>query len=479
MVSRSAERGATAGPVLFLRGCGPDRADLVALVVYPSDMHPGDLVTECGTFPPELIHRRSGPDVLRYTFALPARADAWYELDGERYPVDAAYGADLRLAYVSCNGQEHGDLDRPSETRNLMWHRLADRHREAPLHLLLHGGDQLYADEVTLAHPLSRNWPDEVPRDIGEPARLELASALGDAFFLRYVKQLAQPHVSWLQARVPSLSMWDDHDICDGWGSLPHDKLDSPLGRTLFATAREHFLLFQCGVGPGALPNFFLDATGQSLTWSVRLPGLHLIAPDLRSERRRDRIIGDRGWRLLRDALSRVEDGKVLLLSSVPVLGPRLSLVERVMHLSPRMEKYEDDLRDQWQSRAHRAEWQALLHDLIALHGREGVSITILSGEIHLATRGTMQTPAGDIHQLVASGVSHPPPPRAYARALGALASFGEGPLRGHRIRLHPLPGKRRTYTAERNYLTLERTRGEWTASWDLEESATTLPLAI
>src|SRR3546814_1323896 len=55
--------------------------------------------------------------------------------------------------------------------------------------------------------------------------------------------------------------------------------------------------------------------------------------------------------------------------------------------------------------------------------------VTVLSGEIHLATRGTMDTPEGPLHQLVASGISHPAPPTAYARALGLLARFGEAPL--------------------------------------------------
>lgn len=467
------------GPILFLRGCAPGRVDVVALIVRPPDVETGDLTTELGVWPPELIHQRCGYDVLCYNFTLPGKVDAWYELAGERYQVNAAYEADLRLAYVSCNGQEHGDLDRPSEMRNRMWRRAAERHKSAPFNLLLHGGDQLYADEATRAHPISERWPNDVPEDITPSQQAEVESALKDAFFQRYVKQLAQPHFAWLLARVPSLAMWDDHDICDGWGSLPPRKLDSPLGRSIFAAAREHFLLFQLGAGPGSVPSICIDKTGQSLSWSVKLPGVHLIAPDLRSERRPDRIIGDQGWPLLQDAFSRVQEGKVLLLSSVPVLGPRLSLVERLLRLTPRMEKYEDDLHDQWQSRAHREEWQTFLRELIAMHERENTSVTVLSGEIHLATRGTMETAAGDMHQLVASGISHPPPPRSYARALGALASFGEGPLRNHRIRLHPLPGTRGIYTAERNYLVVEKTQDRWTASWDLENTLATPLLDI
>src|SRR5699024_2160903 len=171
--------------------------------------------------------------------------------------------------------------------------------------------------------------------------------------------------------------------------------------------------------------------------------------------------------------------GKVLLLSSVPALGPRLSLIERLMQVTPWLEKYESDLRDQWQSRRHRDEWRRFLSALIETHDRHGVSVTALSGEIHLATRATMRTDGGDLHQLIASGIAHQPPPKAYALALGALARLGEAPLARHPITLRPLPGRSGIYVCERNFLVLEREGGRWSASWDLEESGPTPPLPI
>lgn len=125
---------------------------------------------------------------------------------------------------------------------------------------------------------------------------------------------------------------------------------------------------------------------------------------------------------------------------------------------------------DQWQSRSHRLEWQRLLEGLQrrAVEGRN--TVTVLSGEIHLATRGEVSFTDGTVmHQLVASGISHPPPPRLYARLLGYLAALGEDPLAGRPIRLKALPGRRQIYTAERNYAVVTR-RGElWQAEWELE----------
>jgi hypothetical protein len=169
-----------------------------------------------------------------------------------------------------------------------------------------------------------------------------------------------------------------------------------------------------------------------------------------------------------------------LLLSSVPLLGPRLSVLEALMVVIPRMQKYEDDLRDQWQSRAHRDEWRRILRLVRDMARRDGHDLTSISGEIHLAARAVMDLGGGlHLNQLVASGISHRAPPKAWARFLGALAALGEDPLPDHPIRIRPLPGQKSRYIAERNYLILERASGQWSARWDLEVSGMTAPLPL
>jgi hypothetical protein len=467
------------GPTLYLRGHAAGRLDLAAVVIDLPGRRRGDLVSEFGSHSPERIGGRDGRDMLRYRFSVPDRAGAWYTLGGERFEVTAGFEGDLRIAFVSCNGQELGDRQRSEAERNLMWRRLMEQHGAQPFQLILHGGDQLYADEVTRAHPLSADWPRSMPEDIDDAQIPGLREALESEFFRRYLAQLAQPEFAWLSARVPSLAMWDDHDICDGWGSLPEHKLDSILGRCVFAAARASFLQFQFGAAPDEVPDICPDRTGTSLGWCVELPGLTVIAPDLRSERRPTQVMGERGWDVLLQALDAAPSGRLLVLSSVPALGPRLSLVERAMSFTPWMEKYEDDLRDQWQSRAHRTEWRDFLRALITRHARPESRVTVVSGEIHLASRGTMATADGDLHQLVASGITHPAPSQSYARGLGALAWLGETPLPGHPIRLHSLPGRRGIYTAERNFLVLERRKDAWSAVWELEKSGPTPELPI
>jgi hypothetical protein len=273
---------------------------------------------------------------------------------------------------------------------------------------------------------------------------------------------------------------WDDHDICDGWGSLRRSRTYSPVGQTLFEVARESFLAFQQAAAEGDLPPRFADPAGLHLGWAVHAEGLRILAPDLRSERTRRQIMGDGGWAMMEAEAARDTAGHTFLMSSVPLLGPRLSLLEALMVAIPRMQRYEDDLRDQWQSRVHRDEWRRMLRLVRDLARRDGHDITTVSGEIHLASHAVMELGDGlHLNQLVASGIAHRAPPRAWARVLGALAWLGEDPLPDHPIRVARLPGQRGRYVAERNFLVLERRGGDWAARWTLEASGTTAPLAL
>ncbi len=465
------------GPILFSRGVMADQHRLDALVVSSAQFEPPSLCPMDGQFvtPFKLLsaHDRI---VWRYDFSLPLDRQAFYRLGDARYEVAGDLTGDVRVAYVSCNGQEHEDASVSTEERNRMWRRLGEEHDRAPFHLMLHGGDQLYADQVVQAHPTLAAWADA---DLDDKAGYAFTDEVRDAaeryLFQRYANLYSQPAIARLLACIPSVMMWDDHDIIDGWGSHPAEMLDSPVGQGLFEVARRMFMAFQMGITEAPA------ATGKSLTLSLSYPDFDVIAPDLRSERRPDRVMGPDGWAATERAITQqAPPARRLIMSSVPLLGPRLSWIERLICVVPKLRRYEDDLRDQWQSRAHREEWRRFLTLLDQSAAQDGGAYTVLSGEIHLATRAEMALGGGGtLHQLVASGIAHPPPPRAYASGLGWLAKLGEDPLPDKPIRLRPLPGHRRVYVAERNYLVLERTGRRWTASWELEDSGRTPPLDI
>jgi hypothetical protein len=469
------------GPMLILDGADDEALHLAALVLAPSGVTPPPIRVQGQDVPlvPRLTYPRA--TLWRARFRLPMASGAGYRWNGRFYPVAADVSGDMRLAFVSCNGEEHGDLDRDEAERNAMWARLRADHEARPLGLLLHGGDQIYADEATRDHPLTEDWPDRTPRAASAVELDDLRGHLRRKFLDRYARLLAMPDFAWLAARVPSLAQWDDHDICDGWGSLPSRLTDSAVGQTLFSVAREAALAFQHGTCDGDLPARFDDTSGRHLGWHVDLPGLRILAPDLRSGRTRHKVMSDAAWQALETQADRPAKGRTVLISTVPLLGPRLSWLEAAMMLVPRMQKYEDDLRDQWQSRAHRAAWQRMLRAALRIATAPGQSLTVVSGEIHLAARAEMATGNGaaPLHQLVASGIAHRPPPRIWPRLLDLLSRVGQAPLPGHPIRFRPLPGGRRRYLAERNYLVIERQGAAWSARWHLENSGVTPALPL
>lgn len=470
------------GPILFARGGDASGDHLRALIVRLEGEAPPSVTTDSG--PVETVELTSlfGRTVHACDLIFPSGTGGSYGVDGETFAVRSPATPDMHIAYVSCNGQEEHDLDRDLSERDAVWQRLAKENLDAPFTLLLQGGDQLYADDVLHCHPEVERW-QSLPKEERVAVALtpEITEALRRFYFERYLIAYTRPSFASLAARVPSIMMWDDHDIIDGWGSHPAAMLQSPVGQAIFSAAREMFLIFQLATPPGEMPSIVSDKTGGSLGTVVRYPGLSIIAPDLRSERQLDRVMGEAGWAMLDQAFAETPAGdRILVLSSVPALGPRLSWAEMVADLMPGTAEYEDDLRDQWQSRAHRSEWRRFLALLAGWEESGKGELTVLSGEIHLATRGEMRLKGGGImHQLVASGISHPAPHSAYPRVLGLLAKFGESPLKGRKIRILPLPDYPTIYAGERNYLVVTRNHEDWSASWELEETGRTRPLKV
>ncbi|MCQ0988407.1 alkaline phosphatase D family protein [Jiella marina] len=471
-----------AGPVLFAYGGDGVVNRLRAVVVHAAGSSAPMLSTDTRTAEPRTIFSGFDRVVSLYEFELPAGGEAFYRVGDRRYRVVAPDAADPRIAYVSCNGQEEHDLDRPLAERDVMWSRLADENDAKPFSLLLQGGDQLYADDVLLCHPEVERWETLPMEDRGSvPLTPEIKEALRRFYFERYVTTVTRPAFARLAAIVPSIMMWDDHDIIDGWGSHPATHLDSPVGRAIFEAAREMFCIFQLGAAPGEVPAIVADKTGSNLGTVVRYPGISLISPDLRSERRPERVMAENGWSLFEAAIRETPRGeRLFVLSSVPALGPRMSWLEFAMDIFPGVQQFEDDLRDQWQSRTHREEWRRFLAAMAEWQEAGAGELTVLSGEIHLATRGEMRLLDGSrMHQLVASGISHPAPHGAYPAVLGLLARVGESPLKGRKIRIKGLPGQRMKYVGERNYLVVQRKSGQWLAEWELEEGGRTSALSI
>lgn len=454
------------GPVLLFRGARNDEWRLSALVALPREAAPPLLTVGGVQRQPVELQARRGHRLWRVDFGLPLsehESSLEYSVSDRRFRIalPPRQGA-LRLAYTACNGSADEPGWSGPSARNAGWDQLAGQHARRPFHLLLQGGDQLYADDVWRAVPALAAW-HRLPRRQRLAADLpgDAIEAVRDHYFLSYLRQWSQPELAPVLAAIPSLMMWDDHDIFDGWGSLRAELQDCAVYRAVWTCAREAFAQFQLGELPGRREHF---------GWNRRLGAVGIIAPDLRSERRRDRIMGEAGWRDLTAVLAQWTDCRhLILLSSVPVVHVDLGPLERILQFIPGQQSHQDDLRDQWQSPAHRAEWQRLLLVLRDFAAASGARITVVSGEIHLGARGVAEIGELSLHQLIASGVVHAPPPAAWTAFLELLARRRWRPFDEVRLRMLPIPGLGRRYLAARNWLALDLSAdGALDATWNV-----------
>lgn len=459
------------GPVLLFRAHTGGMLHLCALSVTEHGDSPGALEVQGGaSYGPRALLRHGQRVVWCTEFSVPAEGGAvrYRFADGE-YTIEPP-PAGPRILFTACNGSEVPEaLPEDRAQRLRPWRMIAEEHARRPFHILVQGGDQIYADQVWHEHPDLVPLEDARDRATDMEFTDAMAAAVFGHYFQLYTANGGEPGIRDVLASVPSLMIWDDHDIFDGWGSWPPELQRSAVFQGMYAAARTNYAAFQLGVAAdGALPELFLDRDGRHYGWATRIGEVGLYAPDLRSERTQQQVMGEVGWRDVDRALERLRGCRQLfVVSSVPLLNSTLRWLERAHFAVPGHQFFQDDLRDQWQSYQHEREWIRFTDKLLDFKRETGARVAVLSGEIHFAAWGVLDSAEGRMHQLTSSGVVHPAPPQLVSRLLGL------GGWRRHRIgeratyRMQPLPGLGRRYLADRNWLVLDpgddsRYRAQW-----------------
>lgn len=250
--------------------------------------------------------------------ALPPGAEARYRFETEAGPLDleglgpddcrftvpGPLGEEDLVALTSCHRPDAQlPLGGSYESAEAPWRDLrALVDAGEPLRLLLLGGDQLYNDA------LERELLSVLDSDEDLPS---LRSALIES----YRRQWGGLEYRRALARIPSLAIWDDHDITDGWGSRPEQfegEQIRPRWRRYFGLCREAFAALQASRNPPPL----LEGPGAPFTTRLDLGDLRLLLLDLRSERN---AAAGRLWAGEHEAAALAE--------LAPGAGPRATLV--------------------------------------------------------------------------------------------------------------------------------------------------------
>lgn len=478
------------GPVLGLAKAGASAWSLTALIVAKTD--PGGLSLRSGAgeeliaAEPIWIHRDR--TAYRYSFdvALGDGPTTFGYAIGDRSFIVAlpAAGRAPSMAYTSCNGFSSAKVMKGVKDKNAMWRRMAERHAASPYNLLLMGGDQVYADSMWDEVPELRAWArlSWKAANVARATRTMVAS-VERFFFDLYLERWSQPEVAAMMARVPLVAMWDDHDLLDGWGSYPSERQGCDVfQQAIWPAARRAFRVFQQHLADGedhasALAPRYGFSLGH-IVGPVAILGL-----DMRSERSEVRVLSQPHWNEVFDWFGSLAGVRhLLVMSSIPAVYPGFDTLERLLGALPGHQDLEDDLRDHWNSRPHKGERLRMIHRLLQLSQDRAIRSTIVSGDVHVAALGVVESLRGErghgavINQMISSGIVHPGPGGAVLFALRHLFDSTDEMDRGITARMVEFPGTQDRFIGRRNYLSLEPDEdgdlGRIWANWVVEGEA-------
>lgn len=302
--------------------------------------------------------------------------------------------------------------------------------------LLLHLGDQVYADEG-----LSPNVRERQVQRRGADSEPVQEVADFEEYTWLYHDSWGDPEVRWLLATVSSAMIFDDHDVRDDWntsaawreqmrhlpwwpgrivGAYMSYWIYQHLGNLSPAQVeQEGVLRGVCRDGGNALRQYAKLADdeidgGTLVRWSYSrdLGPVRLVVIDTRSGRVLDeqgrQMVSDDEWALLRDALCGDVD-HLLIASSLPIV------LERSLH---DLERWDAALAaGAWGPRGSRLgervrqaadleHWAAFPDSFHRLLGRLGE----VARGVHGAAPATVLMLSGDVHHSYLAPVSYPDP---------------------------------------------------------------------
>lgn len=317
----------------------------------------------------------------------------------------------MNVAAVSCNFTIHRQ-----ETD--LWGQLRD-HYIIPrlLDLLLHVGDQIYGDDafqeaIHLLNGRTRGTKRQ------EEQILEL-------YRTRYRWSWGFPATRAVMAGVPNLTIWDDHEIRDDWGSLATDRIPETAEYYVGTLARRVYREYQRALWEDVDPDVdpAPDAPEDHLHVWDRFGVLFVDQRGARSfgyDPRRP-YLGTAQWNRITGALARGgsldQVQALLVITSVPLayLGGGVTTIGQELM---------NDLLDHWAYAPHQKEQLEFLRALREWKaaGNGLRELLVIGGDVHVGCRTEVRHFDQPIfQQLITSPITNKPPSWAEFQGLSAL----------------------------------------------------------
>lgn len=349
----------------------------------------------------------------------------------------------MNVVSFSCNGFSLGTDT--AAYKSSLWLDVLKKHQQQHYHVMLGGGDQIYCDAIKLKSLLLKKWTQELNplKKMKMVASDEMIAEFEDYYLNAYLGWFGKGY--WVgtkgktlqkvfplaMAQIPSVNLFDDHDIIDGFGSYHDTTMKSDVFSTIGNVAYKYYMLFQHQMSTEEKahlqdPSWILSKSKgpfikqQSHSVFMRLgKEISLLGVDCRTERKLKQVISYSTYDVIFDRLQKEithnSDTKhLLVMLGVPILYPRLVWLEWILTspvLKPIRKLAErgviakglvndfdggvevlDDLNDHWCSKHHKRERNYLLMRLLEFGSAHGVRITILSGDVHLCCIGRLKS---------------------------------------------------------------------------------------
>lgn len=330
-----------------------------------------------------------------------------------------------RIAYTSCNGVSKADLISKIEDPFCLWREMASIHESRPFSLLLMGGDQLYADSIWEKVPTLAKWSEKrIKEQLKSKPTKQMRLQIDRFYSDLYLERWRQKEMSYMFASVPSVMMWDDHDIFDGWGSFPENLQNCDVYRAIFEYAKKYFEIFQIRSSENSS---LLSNESDHYGFRLDFRDYTVLGLDNRSERTQQTVMSHSHWQDILEILNDPSNirNTLLVMSAVPVVYRDFSFTETAFEITPWDESLTDDLKDHWRAKEHQGERSRLIMNLLkSTRARKELATEepsknkprtiILSGDVHVGCLGVISDQTEEdvvkVHQVVSSGIVHPAP---------------------------------------------------------------------
>lgn len=465
-----------------------------------------------GTFIPTFFHKdQLGEDTFqffRYTIDLPLvdydqmvrySVDDKWELHYRFYIPSRTKNFNV-MAY-SCNGFSLA-VD-TTRFKGSLWYDVLQKHSKVHYNVMLGGGDQIYSDSIKLYSPNVAHWINTKNQLLKYTMKVDpqFRKDMENFYLKEYIEwygfghwhgstensKTTQKLLPLALATIPSINIWDDHDIIDGFGSYHDLFMQTEVFSNIGQAAYKYYMLFQHHVSIdekepylstknwilGSEPGAYIKEKSHSI-WTKLGPNMALLGLDCRTERKLKQVISWDTYNLLfQRVFKEIESSQghanqrinhLLVMLGIPIAYPRLvwlewlfssKLLAPLKYLSKKdiighglINDFNgdvellDDLNDHWCARYHKAERNFLVSKLQDLSAKYGIRVTILSGDVHLASIGRFRSklrngqiknknstmnvnifenPEYDnrlMFNVISSAVVNTPPPDAMARLL-------------------------------------------------------------